>query len=58
MSPGTNPRWIDKDKGYPKKNAQFPTEVTDAVIKARDIGVPASVLEAAIRRVIETHLAA
>jgi len=56
-SPGPNPSWVDKEKGYEKKNAQFPLEIADAIIRARDLRIPASAVESAINRVIEQTIA-
>jgi len=47
--PGVSPRWIDKDKGYDKKHACYPVEIINAINRARDSGVPASIVESAIR---------
>ena len=51
--PGVAPRWVDKQKGFARKHAAYPLEIILALNRARDIGVPASTVEDAIRKVIE-----
>ena len=50
--PGVAPRWVDKQKGFARKHAAYPLEIILALNRARDIGVPASVVESAIKNTI------